>query len=72
MGLRSLDFSPITSTDLEMKQLKTISFAAEEMSAKHWTGQSSYEVLKASGDAHVAVAGIRTGVKRATSSIHIK
>ena len=50
----------MTSTDLDMKLLKTIPFAAEEMSVAHRTGQTSYEVLKASGGAHVAVAGIRT------------
>ena len=52
-----------TSTDLEMKLLKTISFAAEEMSVAQGAGQSSYEVLKASGGAHVAAAGIRTGAE---------
>ena len=62
-GLRSLDFSPMTSTDLEMKLLKTLPFAAEKMSVAQSTGQSSYEVLKASGGAHVAAAGIRRGAK---------
>ena len=62
-GLRFLDFSHITSTDLEMKLLKTISFAAEEMSVAQGSGQSCYEVLKASGGAHVAAAGIRTGAE---------
>ena len=46
-----------------MKLLKTIPFAAEEMSVAQRTGQSSYEVLKASGGAHAAVAGIRRGAK---------
>ena len=46
-----------------MKLLKTISFAAEEMSVTQSAGQSSYEVLKASGGAHVAAARIRRGAK---------
>ena len=53
----------MTTTDLEMKLLKTLCFAAEKMSVAQRTKQSSYEVLKASGGAHVAVAGIRTGVE---------
>ena len=53
----------MTSTDLEMKLLKTLPFAAEKMSVAQRTGQSSYEVLKVSGGAHVPVAGIRTGVE---------
>ena len=53
----------MTSTDLKMKLLKTLPFAAEKMSVAQRTGQSSYEVLKASGGAHVAAAGIRTGAE---------
>ena len=53
----------MTGTDLEMKLLKTLPFAAEKMSVAQRTRQSSYEVLKASGGAHVAVAARRTGVE---------
>ena len=53
----------MTGTDLEMKLLKTLPFAAEKMSVAQRTAQSNNEVLKASGGAHVAVAGIRTGVE---------
>ena len=46
-----------------MKLLKTLPFAAEKMSVAQRTGQSIYKVLKAPGGAHVAAAGIRTGVE---------
>ena len=38
----------MTGTDLEMKLLKTLPFAAEKMSAAQRSRQSSYEVLEAS------------------------
>ena len=56
----------MTGTNLEMKLLKTLPFAAEEMSVAQGTRQSSYELLKAFGGAHVAAAEIRTGAEESS------